>query len=117
MGPFKAILVSKWSQMGRVEADWINAAGGFRQSVLSWPSVHGLRPLTGFILGGGGGGGVDDKGIWGWGANVTGGERPPFIMGGRGIAGGGFLGRGLVGFLCKGGPGLGGALIETGLES
>lgn len=65
MGPFKAILVSKWSQMGRVEADWINTAGGLRRSVFFCPSMHGHQPLTGFVLGGGGGGGVEDRDIWG----------------------------------------------------
>lgn len=64
MDLFKDILVSKWSQMGRVEADWTIAAGGLH-SVLLCPSVDGHLPLTGFALGGGGGGGMEDKSLCG----------------------------------------------------
>lgn len=105
--------------MGRVEADWTIAACGLLHSVLSCPSVDGHLPLPGFTLGGGGGGGVGDKSLGGGGANGTGGGRPlgrSFGIVGGGMAGCGFLGSGLVGFLCRGGVGTGGALFETGLE-
>lgn len=116
MGPFRDTVLSKWSQMGRVEGDWAIAASGFR-SILSCSSVDGHFPLTGFALGGGGGGAAGDKSLCRRGANGTGGGRPlgrslGIVGGGR--AGCGFLGSGLVGFLCRGVAD--GALVKTGLE-
>lgn len=36
-GPFRANLVSNWSQMGRVAGDWTETAGRGFQSLLSFP--------------------------------------------------------------------------------
>lgn len=120
-GPFRTILVSNWSQMGRVAGYWTDTAGRGLQSLLSFPGTPTDAALLGgvlFALGGGGGGGVGD--LCRWGAKGRGGGGPlleSFSMGGGGTEGGGFLGSGLVGLLCCGGMGGGGTLWRPGLES
>ncbi len=123
VGPFRAILVSNWSQMGRVAGDWTDTVGRGLQSLLSFPRhptdvVLLWRVL--FELGGGGGGGLEEKDLCRWGAKGRGGGGPllrSFSMEGGGTEGGGFLGSGLVGILCDGGMGGGGPLWKLELES
>lgn len=54
-GPFRAMLVSNWSQIGRVAGDCIDNVS--LQSVLVFPKTDDTLLLT---LGGGGGGGGED---------------------------------------------------------
>lgn len=71
VGPFRTILVSNWSQMGRVAGDWIDMAGRFPQSLLLLPGPPtdvALLCRALLALGGGGGGGVEDKDLCRWGA-------------------------------------------------